>query len=483
MADHLSTRTRRLALAVLCVGDLMIVVDSTVVNIALPSIRSDLGFGQTSLAWVVNAYMLTFAGFMLLAGRCADLFGHRRLSLGGTTAFTAASVVCGVSTTKGTLIVARAVQGLGGAVVSAVAFSLIAVLFTEPSERTKAIGALGFVMSGGGSIGVLAGGVLTDLVGWHWIFLVNLPIGIAVAATGVKVLPAVRTGADERRLDVGGAVAITGAMVAAVDAIVNGNTAGWTSAQTLGPLLAAMVISALFLAWEARVRAPLVPLRIFRRRNLSVANIVNVLWAAAMFALFFLSALYLQRVLGYTPLEVGLAFLPGNVIMMALSLGLSAKLVTRYGFRVPLTVGLVVASLALLWFARAPAHGSFLVDVLPSMILLGAGGGLVFTPVSTAAMTDVEPENSGLASGVTNTAFMMGGALGLALLASAASARTRHLAAAGDGVLTSLTGGYHLAFAIGWVFAVGAAATGAIFLRDRTQAAGTYQVKAALEAA
>src|SRR4051794_34840979 len=464
--DQLTSRTRWLALVILCVGDLMIVVDTTVVNVALPSIRADLGFSQTSLAWVVNAYMITFGGFLLLAGRLGDLFGQRRLFILGTVAFTAASLVCGISSSQEMLIIARAVQGLGGAIVGALAFSLIVVLFTGQSERAKAMGVFGFVMSGGGSIGVLAGGVLTDLLTWHWIFLVNLPIGIAVAIAALRFLPAVRTGAEQQRLDVPGAVAITGAMVLATYAIVNGNTEGWTSAQTLGLLAAAVVILVGFVVWEARVKAPLVPLRIFRHRNLSVANIVGVLWAAAMFALFFLSALYLQLVLHYSPLEVGLAFLPGNLIMMAFSLGVSAKLVMRYGFRGPLAFGLGTAAVALLWLARAPVDGSFLVDVLPAMILIGIGGGLAFNPVLMAAMSDVEPQNSGLASGITNTAFMMGGALGLAVLASAAAARTDSLAASGQGALEALTGGYHLAFVIGAAFAIGAAVIGGLFLRD-----------------
>jgi EmrB/QacA subfamily drug resistance transporter len=465
MTDQLSTRTRWLALAILCVGDLMIVVDTTVVNVALPSIRHDLGFSQTSLAWVVNAYMLTFGGFLLLAGRLGDLLGHRRLFLFGTTAFTTASLICGVSSSQEMLIAARAVQGLGGAIVSALAFSMIVVLFTEPSERAKAMGVFGFVMAGGGSIGVLAGGVLTDLVGWHWIFLVNLPIGILVTVTGLRLLPVIGTGAERQRLDVGGAIAITTASVLATYAVVNGNTAGWTSAQMLGLLAAALVIGTGFVIWEARVPAPLMPLRIFRHRNLSVANVVGVLWAAAMFAMFFLSALYLQLVLGYSPLKVGLAFLPGNLIMMAFSLGVSARVVTRYGNRGPLAFGLVTAALALLWLARAPVHGSFIADVLPAMILIGIGGGLAFNPVLMAAMSDVEPENSGLASGIVNTAFMMGGALGLAVLASVAAARTHHLAAAGHGHLVALTGGYHVAFVIGALFAVAGAVIGAALLR------------------
>jgi EmrB/QacA subfamily drug resistance transporter len=477
MTAHLSTRTRWLALVILCVGDLMIVVDTTVVNVALPSIRNDLGFSQTSLAWVVNAYMLTFGGFLLLGGRFGDLFGHRRLFLGGTAAFTIASLVCGVSTTKGMLIAARAVQGLGGAVVSAVAFSLIVVLFTEPAERAKAMGVFGFVMSGGGSIGVLAGGVLTDLVGWHWVFLVNLPIGIAVVAVGLRLLPVVHTGAESHRVDVPGAIGITGAMVIAVYAIVNGNTAGWTSGRTLGLLAVAVVVAAAFVLWESRVEKPLMPLGIFRHRNLSVANVVGILWAAAMFAVFFLSALYLQLVLGYSPLEVGLAFLPGNVIMMGFSLGLSALLVTKYGFRIPLAFGLGVAALGLLWFARAPVDGHFLPDILPAMVLVGIGGGLAFNPVLMAAMSDVEPQDSGLASGIANTAFMMGGALGLAVLASVAASRTDSLKASGDGQLEALTGGYHVAFLVGALFAFAAAAVGAIFLRTRTVAAGAPEAE------
>jgi len=467
MSEQLSSRTRWLALVILCVGDLMIVVDTTVVNVALPTIRDSLHFSQTSLAWVVNAYMLTFAGFLLLAGRFGDLFGHRRLFLGGTAAFTVASLVCGISDSQEMLIAARAVQGLGGAVVSALAFSLIVVLFTEPSERAKAMGVFGFVMSGGGSIGVLAGGVLTDLVGWHWIFLVNLPIGIAVTISGLRLLPHVDTGARKQNLDVWGALAITSGMVLATYAIVNGNTAGWLSLQTLGLLALAIAIGGAFVVRESRIEAPLVPLGIFRHRNLSAANVVGILWAAAMFAVFFLSALYLQLVLHYSPLKVGLAFLPGNLIMMAFSLGLSARLVTRYGFRAPLAIGLGIASLSLLWFARAPVHGMFLRDVLPAMVLIGIGGGLAFNPVLMASMSDVEPENSGLASGITNTAFMMGGALGLAVLASVAAARTNHLTAAGHSVAAALTGGYHVAFLIGAVFAVAAATIGVLFIRTR----------------
>jgi EmrB/QacA subfamily drug resistance transporter len=460
---------RWLALIVLCLGDLMIVLDTTIVNVALPSIRADLGFSQTSLAWVVNAYLLTFGGFLLLGGRLGDIFGHRRLFLIGIALFTAASLACGLSSSQHLLEGARAVQGLGGAVVSAVAFSLIMVLFTEPAERAKAMGFFGFVMAGGGSIGVLLGGILTNSLDWHWIFLVNLPIGVLVFALSLRVLPTSQSKAGGGRIDVGGAVTVTVALMLAVYAIVNGNQTGWTSGQTLGLLGGAAALFAVFVAIEARVDSPLMPLGIFRHRNVATANVVGILWAAAMFAWFFLSALYLQLVLGYTPLDVGLAFLPANLIMGAFSLGLSAKLVMRFGFRTPLATGLVLAAFGLVLFARAPVGGSFVVDVLPAMILLGFGAGIAFNPMLLAAMSDVGPEESGLASGVVNTAFMMGGALGLAVLASLAASRTSSLRAS-HGALAALNGGYHAAFLAGAGFAVSAAAIGAVFLRTRTQA-------------
>src|SRR2546421_861968 len=454
MPADLNSRTRWFALIVLCLGSLMIVLDSTIVNVALPSIRADLGFSKTSLAWVVNAYLLTFGGFLLLGGRLGCLFGHRRLFLIGIALFTLASIACGLSTSQGLLVGARAVQGLGGAVVSAVGLSLMMSLFTEPAERAKAMGVFGFVMAGGGSIGVLLGGVLTDLLNWHWIFLVNVPVGIAVVVLSLRLLPTARGAAASGRLDVAGAVTVTSALMLAVYAIVNGNHEGWTSARTLGLLAAAAVLLAAFLGIEARVRSPLMPLGLFRLRNLATANVVGVLWAAAMFAWFFLSALYLQLVLGYSPLQVGLAFLPANLIMGVFSLGLSAKLVMRFGIKPPLSLGLLLAAVGLALFVRAPVGGTFAVDVLPSMILLGFGAGMALNPVLLAAMSDVAPEESGLASGIVNTSFMMGGALGLAVLASLAASRTTSLRAAGDGRLAALTGGYHAAFVVGAGFAL-----------------------------
>ena len=460
------TRTRWLALIVLCLGDLMIVLDVTIVGVALPSIREDLGFSEESLAWVVNAYLLTFGGFLLLGGRLGDIVGHRRMFLIGISLFTLASVGCGLAGSQGLLIAARAVQGVGGAIVSAVALSLIITLFTEPAERAKAMGVFGFVASGGGSIGVLLGGVLTDTLDWHWIFLVNVPVGIAVFASTLALLPGAR-GKGIARLDVAGAVTVTAASMVAVYAIVNGNEVGWTSARTLGLLTVASVLMASFLWIESRSSAPLVPLRLFRLRNLATANVVGVLWSAAMFAWFFLTALYLQLVLGYSPLQVGLAFLPGNLIMGVLSLGVSAKLVMRFGIRAPLVAGLGMAAVGLVLFARAPVDGSFVVDVLPGMILLGTGAGIAFNPVLLAAMSDVEPQEAGLASGVVNTSFMMGGALGLAVLASIAASRTDSLSASGDGALEALNGGYQLAFLAGAVFAGAAATVGGVLLRTR----------------
>lgn len=465
-AGPLDHRKRWLALMVLCLGVLMIVLDTTIVNVALPSIRTDLGFSETSLVWVVNAYMLTFGGFLLLGGRLGDLYGHRRVFLAGLVLFTLASLACGVSTSQGLLVAARAVQGLGGAVVSAVSLSLIMNLFTEPADRAKAMGVYGFVCAGGGSIGVLLGGLLTSTLSWHWIFLVNLPIGVAVYALCVALLPAARGHAHGEKLDVAGAVTVTLALMLAVYGVVNGNEAGWASARTLGLLGAAVVLLAAFVAIESRVKHPLMPLGLFRLRSVSVANVVGVLWAAAMFAWFFISALYMQLVLNYTPMQIGLAFLPANVIMAVFSLGLSAKIVMRLGIRKPLAAGLGLAALGLALFARAPVDGAFVFDVLPGMVLLGLGAGMAFNPLLLAAMSEVGPTDSGLASGVVNTAFMMGGALGLAVLASAAAARTASMAAAGAQLPLALTGGYNLAFGVGAVFAAVAGLLGALLLRS-----------------
>ncbi|HGL4260058.1 DHA2 family efflux MFS transporter permease subunit [Burkholderia dolosa] len=468
MTHGIHGEKRWYALLVLCLGVLMIVLDSTIVNVALPSIGTDLHFSETALVWVVNAYLLTFGGCLLLGGRLGDLYGQRRMFLAGLVLFTLASLACGVAQSQTMLIAARATQGFGGAIVSAVSLSLIMNLFTEPGERARAMGVYGFVCAGGGSIGVLLGGLLTSTLSWHWIFLVNLPIGIAVYALCVALLPRMRAPAGTARLDVAGAITVTASLMLAVYGIVGGNEAGWLSTQTLALLGAAAALLALFIAIESRVAHPLMPLTLFAARNVALANAIGVLWAAAMFAWFFLSALYMQRVLGYGPLQVGLAFLPANLIMAAFSLGLSARIVMRFGIRGPIAAGLLIAACGLALFSRAPLDGSFVWHVLPGMTLLGIGAGVAFNPVLLAAMSDVDPADSGLASGIVNTAFMMGGALGLAVLASLAAARTDALAAAQAAPVDALNGGYHVAFAFGAVFAA-AAALIAVALRIRRQ--------------
>jgi EmrB/QacA subfamily drug resistance transporter len=434
---------RWLALYMLCAGELMIVLDTTIVNVALPSIQGSLGFTESALVWVVNAYMLTYGGFLLLGGRLGDLYGKRRLFLAGITLFTAASLACGIAGTQAVLVAARALQGLGGAVVSAIALSLIMNIFTEAGERAKAMGIYGFVCAGGGSLGVLLGGLLTSALSWHWVFLVNLPIGIAVYGFCLNLLkrdaPSV-----PGRLDLWGALTITLSLVLAVYGIVDGNQAGWTSARTLSLLGGAVVLLALFLVAEMNVPAPLMPLGLFRVRTVAVANILGVFWAAAMFAWFFLSALYMQTVLGYDPMHIGLAFLPANLIMAVFSIWLSAKMVMRFGIRLPIVAGMLLSAAGLGLFALWPKDASFMLHVMPGMLLLGIGCGMALNPVMLAAMQDVRPEESGLASGVVNTSFMMGGALGLAILAS-----------------LSERAGYHAAFAVAALCGLAAAGAAA----------------------
>jgi EmrB/QacA subfamily drug resistance transporter len=414
--------------------------------------------------------MLTFGGLLVLGGRLGDLYGYRKLFIGGIVLFTLASLVCGVANSQTMLLAARAVQGVGGAVVTAVALSLLMHLFTEPGERAKAMGFYGFVCSSGGSVGVLLGGLLTGALNWHWVFLVNLPVGIAVILLTLKHVPVVESQSPNASIDVTGAISLTLALVLAVYAIVNGNDVGWLTAQTLGLLALAAAIFVFFIIVESRVQMPLVPLALFKLRSVTVANIIGVLWSAAMFAWFFMSALYLQLVLGYTPLQIGLSFLPANLLMAAFSIGISARLVNRFGTKKPLWIGLAIAAAGLALFARAPIDGHFVVDVLPNMLLLGLGGGIAFNPILLVAMGEVQPKDSGLASGLVNTSFMMGGALGLAVLASVAVARTSALTATGASMIEALNGGYHAAFFVGTLFAGAAALLGAVFLRDSNTA-------------
>lgn len=459
-----------LAFILLCLGTVMEVLDSTIVNVALPSIRTSLGFSSSNLAWVVNAYLLTFGGFLLLGGRLGDLYGRKKLFLIGISIFTLSSLACGLAQSQEVLIIARAIQGLGGAITAAVSLSIIMNLFTGQEERTRAMGYFGFIAAGGGSIGVLLGGFLTNSFDWHWNFLINVPIGIFVFVSSIKLLPSTKVEMQHRHLDAFGAITITSALLLAVYAIVNGNQVGWLSQQTLVLLLIALLLLGFFIWIESRVRAPLMPLSLFKIRNVTTANIISVLWAASMFAWFFLSALYLQLVLHYSPLQVGLAFLPPNLIMAAFSLGLSAKLVMKFGIKIPLVVGLLIAAVGLALFVRAPVNGNFVWDVLPNMLLLGIGAGMAFNPVLLAAMNDVKPEESGLASGLVNTSFMMGGALGLAILVSIAAYHTQKLLSVHINPLIALNSGYHSAFFVGALFALLASILGALLLHTSDNA-------------
>jgi EmrB/QacA subfamily drug resistance transporter len=471
-------KNRWAALYVLCIGVLMIVLDATVVNVALPSIQEDLDFTQSNLAWVVNAYLIAFGGLLLLAGRLGDLLGYRRIYMVGLAVFTGASLLCALSQSQGMLIAARFVQGGGGALASAVTLGMIVTMFPEPREQAKAIGVYGFVASAGGSIGLLVGGILTDAISWHWIFFVNVPIGIVTGLLALRLVEdrpglGIREGAD-----VPGAVLVTSGLMLAVYTILGVEEHGWGSARTLllGAVAAALV--AAFVLRQARIEKPLMPLRLFHSRNVSGANIVIALLVVGMFGVFFLGALYLQLVLGYDPLEVGLAFLPGSLIMGVLSLGFTDKLNMRFGPRRVLIVGLSFMLLAMLLFARAPVDGNYIVDLLPAMIVFGIGAGVGFPALMMLAMSGATPQDAGLASGLVNTTGQVGGAIGLAVLATVSSERTAELLAGGESQVEALLGGYHLAWLIGAALALVAVLTAVFVLRQEALPEAAHEVPA-----
>ena len=466
----MTDKNRWLALYVLCTGVLMIVLDATVVNVALPSIKDDLDFSQSDLAWVVNAYLIAFGGLLLLSGRLGDLIGHRRVFLGGLAVFTVASLLCGLAQSQAMLIGARFLQGAGGAAASAVTLGMIVTMFPEPREQAKAIGVYGFVASAGGSIGLLAGGVLTDLINWHWIFFVNVPIGLATALFALRLVESRPGIGVAEGADVPGAVLVTTGLMLAVYTILGVEENGWGSAETL--LLAAVSVAlvAAFVARQARIERPLMPLRLFHSRNVSGANIVMALLVVGMFGLFFLGALYLQLVLGYEPLEVGLAFLPGSLLMGVLSLGYTDKLNMRFGPKAVLIAGLGLLFIAMLLFARTPVDGNYLVDVFPTMIIFGAGAGVAFPALMMLAMSGATPSDAGLASGLVNTTGQVGGAIGLALLATISTERTQSLLDDGESGASALLGGYHVAFLIGAALAVAAIVAAVTVLRSQSPA-------------
>jgi EmrB/QacA subfamily drug resistance transporter len=465
-------RSRWIALYVLCIGMLMIVLDGTVVNVALPSIQADLGFSQAGLAWVVNAYLIAFGGLLLLSGRLGDLISRRGVFLAGLAVFSAASFACGVAQTQEWLVAARFVQGVGGAMASAVILGMIVTMFPEPREQAKAIGVFGFVASAGASIGLLVGGVLTQSINWHWIFFVNIPIGIATAVLATRLLEHDRGTGLGRGADFPGAALITGALMLSVYTIVKpAAETGWGSGRTLGFGAASLALLVAFVLRERAAREPLIPLRIFRSRNVSGANAIQALFVAGMFGMFFMGALYLQRVLGYDALQTGLAFLPSTLVMGTLSLRYAERLVMRFGARTTLLPGLGLAVAGLALFTRAPVHGDYVTHVLPVMLLLGAGAGVAFPALMTLSMSGATPSDAGLASGLVNTTLQVGGALGLAVLATLSSTRSASLHAAGESAAAALNGGYHLAYAVGAGLILAAIAVAVVVLQPERAAA------------
>ncbi len=459
-------RSRWMALVVLCAGMLMIVLDVTIVNVALPSIQADLGFSQAGLAWVVNAYLIAFGGLLLLAGRLGDLAGRRNVFLAGLAIFTVASMVCGLAQSQSMLVGARFVQGIGGALTSAVILGVIVTLFPEPRDMAKAIGVYAFVASAGGAVGLLAGGILTQAINWHWIFFVNLPIGIVTAMLALRVVPRDQGAGLRAGADVIGAVLITGAMMLGVFTIVKPAAEdGWLAGRTLAFGAVSVALLAGFIVRQLTARNPLMPLRILRARTIAAANLIQVLSVAGMFGMFFLGSLYLRRVLGYSPLQIGLAFLPVAVVMGTLSVRYTERLSARFGARKTLVAGLALIAAALFLFAQAPVGGDYALHVLPVVALMGAGAGLAFPALMTVAMAGVTPADAGLASGLVNTTAQVGGALGLAVLATVSAGRTTALAARGSGALAALTGGYHLAFWIAGGLVVAAIAIAGAVLR------------------
>ena len=445
----------------------MVVIDGTIVNVALPSIQTDLGFTQSNLAWVVNSYLIAFGGLLLLSGRLGDLVGRKRILVVGLAVFTAASLLCGLSVTPEELIAARFIQGIGGALSSAVALGMIVTIFPEQPEQARAFGVYSFVASAGASIGLLAGGILTHLISWHWIFFVNVPIGIVSIFLSVRLIDSdqgigLRSGAD-----VIGATLVTAALMLGVYTIVDTSQVGWTSAQTIGLGAVSILLLAGFAVRQLTAKSPLLPLRVFRPRNVWGANLVQLLMVAGLFGFFFMNSLYMQRVLGLNPLQIGFAFLPVAVTIGLFSVGLSARLTTRFGARRVVLPALVLVAAGLALYVRLPVRSNYLADLLPGMVLLGVGAGLVFPALATLAMSSATESDSGLASGLLNTTAQVGGALGLAVLATLAASQTQSLLALGESGPDALTGGFRMVFGLSAALLAAALVIAAIVLRQQ----------------
>ncbi|WP_039826486.1 DHA2 family efflux MFS transporter permease subunit [Nocardia testacea] len=454
----------RLALAVLSAATLMTVLDGSIVTVALPEIQRDLGFSAAGSSWTVNAYLIAFGGLLLLGGRLGDLLGRKRVFLIGNAVFTVASLIAGAATTPALLIGARFLQGVGSAFASAVALGILVTLFTDIRQRKVALGVFAFTGAAGAAIGQVLGGVLTDAFGWHWIFLINLPIGLATVALAVAVLPADRAGGDVRRADLIGAVLVTAGLMLGIYTVVGIESYGWASSRTLSLAAVSLALLAAFVIRQSRIADPLLPLRIFRSRTVSGANLVQMLTVSAMFAFQVLLALYLQRVLGYTALETGLAMLPAAVAIGGVSLFVSARLTLRFGERAVLITGLLLLLAAMVRLASVPVHASYPADLLPVMALI-AGFGLVLPALTALGMSGAAADDAGLISGLFNTTQQLGMALGVAVLTTLAASRTGALTAAGAADPEALTGGYRTAFAVAAGLLVAALAVTVTVLR------------------
>jgi EmrB/QacA subfamily drug resistance transporter len=467
MAQAETERSKWLALALLATAQFVVVLDASIVNVALPSIGRDLHFSQDDLSWVVNAYTLFFGGFLLLGGRLADLLGRRRMFIGGMVLFAGASLAGGLAQSELWLIVARAVQGLGAALVSPAALSIVTTTFREGSERNTALGVWGAVAGSGGAAGVLLGGMLTEWAGWEWVLFVNVPIGLAAAALAPRLLGESRDADRARHFDVAGAVTVTAGLAIGVYALVDANNAGWTSTQTLGLGAVSLALLGAFVVTEERSRHPLVPFSIFRLQTLRGANVVGLLLGMSLFAMFFFISLYLQQVLGYSALRTGFAYLP-LALMIVVSAGGASQLVTRVGFKPTLIAGMLLIGAALLWFSQVAAGGSYLGDVLFPSLIVAAGLGFAFVATTIGAVTGTKPDEAGLASGLINTSQQIGGALGLAILSSVANSRTSSVAASGEhNPLVALTDGFQTAFLVAAGFAVAGALLAAVLISSR----------------
>jgi EmrB/QacA subfamily drug resistance transporter len=458
-------RRRWLALGVVCLAQLMITLDTTIVNVALPSIQRDLHFTQGSLTWVVNAFLITFGSFLLLAGRLGDLFGRKRVFLSGVLVFTAASALCGLAPSQGWLIAARFLQGVGGALSASVILAIVVTEFPKPIDRARAMSAYVFVAVAGGSLGLLAGGALTQALSWHWIFFVNLPIGVATFLLGNSLIPANRGLGMADGVDWLGSVLVTVSLMTAVYAIVQATSHGWGSPQVLGFGALAIGLMGAFLAVESRIRNPIMPLRILRLRGLVGSSAVRALLVTGMYSTFFLGTLYLEHVLHYDALHTGLAFLPWTVTVGILSLGITARLIARFGSMRVLVPGLFTVGIGLGLLSTAGIHTSFFPTIFFAYIAIGLGIGSSFTPLLTIAMADVPASDAGLGSGITNVSQQVAGALGLAVLGTIATNHSKALEAHGQALASSLVSGYHLAFAIGAASVVVAIVTSLVVLR------------------